>query len=169
MSGLPIRKRNRLNGYNYSRNGYYFITICTKDRQLLLCDINNNNVHLSDYGNIVNKYILSSNSAYTYLHIDNYVIMPNHIHFIINIEENIDYKKEMTHQLNNNLTNVPSTVISKFVSTFKHLTIKESGVNFWQRNYHDHIIRNEDEYIKIDNYINYNPNKWESDCHYLSK
>ena len=90
---LRQRKKNRLEGYDYSRPGRYFITACTQKRAELLgtaCvgrdDPGAPSVYLSQYGEIVNKYILSIPSAYPNVSVDQYVIMPNHIHLILEVK-----------------------------------------------------------------------------------
>ena len=91
---LPIRNPMRLPYYNYNKNGAYFVTICTKNKEKVLgkvvgygaCDIPF--TKLSPCGEIVEKYITLMNSKYEYLAIDKYVIMPNHIHLLISITSN---------------------------------------------------------------------------------
>ena len=81
---LPIRKRLRINNYDYSKENMYFITICIKNRRELLGKINSkNHIKLAYKGNIVEKYINLIEKTYGNVIIDEYVIMPNHIHMII--------------------------------------------------------------------------------------
>ncbi|QOR34759.1 hypothetical protein IMX26_15045 [Clostridium sp. 'deep sea'] len=80
---LPKRKKNRLNNYNYNRNGYYFITICTKNHKCIFSDVSDNNLILNEYGMVVEKHINKINKLYVSVKIDNYIIMPNHIHMIL--------------------------------------------------------------------------------------
>ena len=79
---METRKQNRLKEYDYSQNGYYFITICTADKQKILCNIVGDDAHIvpTKYGTVVEKFIQSIPG------IDKYVIMPNHIHLIIKNE-----------------------------------------------------------------------------------
>ena len=92
---LPKRKPTRLKEFNYSTTGAYFITICVKDRKHLLgkivgCgDFDAPKMMLSGYGQIINKHINLINEKYSHISVDKYVIMPNHIHLIINVK---DYK-----------------------------------------------------------------------------
>ena len=90
---LPNRKPTRLKNYDYSQSGYYFITICTHNKQKLLCDIVGGDVlytpfkiHLKKYGLIADETIGQMNAFYDNLTVDKYVIMPNHIHLMIKIE-----------------------------------------------------------------------------------
>ncbi len=159
---LPKRKPTRLKDYDYSSEGAYFITICTKDKQKMLCDIVGDGAHdvpkinLSPMGGIVEKYILSTNKI-PELTVDKYVIMPNHIHLILLLQNQ------------NGTSKAPSptnNIISRSISTFKRFVNKDIGHNIFQRSFHDHIIRDQNDYLKIWNYIDTNPQKWADDCFY---
>lgn len=117
-------------------------------------------INLYKYGNVVKKYINSINNTYKDLNICNYVIMPNHIHFIVEIiEEDISGSSR---------TPTPTNAKIPFIiSTFKRLTNKESKIKLWQRNYYEHIIRNEKEYLRILEYIEYNPLRWNKDIYFI--
>ena len=162
---LPKRKPTRLKGYDYSTPEAYFVTICTQERKKILSNIIvgdgvldvPQNI-LSNYGEIANKYIKQMNGFYKHISVDKYVIMPNHIHFILSITD-----------LKIGTSRTPSPTnseISKFISTFKRFCNREYGKNIWQRSFHDHIIRDEKDYQKIWEYIDTNPLKWELDCFY---
>ena len=160
---LPVRKPTRLKDYDYSRGGYYFITICTHKRKNILSDIVGDGVYdipkttLSHCGEIVEKYIQKMNYQYDNVCIDKYVIMPNHIHLILVVN-------------NNGMSRAPSptnAIIPKFVSLFKRYCNREYDENIFQRSFHDHIIRDENDYIRICEYIENNPLKWAEDCFYI--
>ena len=160
---LPNRKPTRLNNYDYNSNGYYFVTICTNNKRKILCDIVGDGaldvpqIVLSKIGKIVEKYIISSNNICE-ITVDKYVIMPNHIHLILIVE-------------NNGTSKSPSptnNIISHTVSTLKRFINHEVGNNIFQRSFHDHIIRDEADYLKIWNYIDTNPQKWNEDCFYIA-
>jgi len=141
------RKQNRLKGYDYSRNGVYFITICTKEKRNILGRISSAPeavTELSAYGIIADKYLMRIRG------LKNYIIMPNHIHMLISIESADDTYKS----------------IPQIIKSFKILVTKEVGFSVFQRSYHDHIVRNESEYQKIWKYIDENPIKWQEDCYY---
>ena len=184
---LPQRKKNRLNGYDYGRSGKYFITVCTSNRICYLGDIitddknKNCKTALSDYGEIADNYIKYID-GYECVAVDNYVIMPNHIHLILTIKnvgdgaldvpknKNNDVQMNINNDvLKNNTNDIPKTgkrqneTIPKIVSVFKRLVNKETGRDIWQRSYYDRIIRNEKEYEKINDYINHNPETWAND------
>ena len=159
---LLKRKKLRIPQYNYSNEGLYFITICTQNRKCILSKIIYNDdteipqLILSNYGKIAEKYINSINSFYKNVQIINYVIMPNHIHLICEIKKSI----------NNNSKHPSKMRIPMLVSTFKRFTNKESKLKIWQRDYYEHIIRNEKEYIAIEQYIQNNPYNWKKDKYY---
>ncbi len=161
---LPKRKRVRLEGYDYSLPGYYFITICTKNKERILGEIVGTDVlggpqnQLTEYGKVADKYIKQLNEFYDILSVEKYVIMPNHIHLIIHIlNDETDRRGRRSLQ---------NSVISQFTSTFKRFCNKEYGRNIWQSRSHDHIIRGDKDYEMIWNYIESNPAKWREDCFY---
>ena len=143
---LQVRKKNRLKYYNYSTEGMYFITICTKNRTEILGKIINNNIILSQEGKMVKKYIEQIEKVYNGTYMDEYIIMPNHIHLIINIQKKMD--------------------ISRIIKQYKMSVSKVLGYSIWQKSYHDHIIRNEKEYYIIKNYIQNNVTNWKQDKYF---
>ena len=160
LNKLPKRKPTRLRNYDYSSDGYYFVTICTKGKQKILCDIVGGGaydapqIELSKYGDITEKYILSTNNI-PELAVDKYVIMPNHVHLILVIKNGTSRAPSPT-----------NNIISHAVSTLKRFVNKEIGKNIFQRSFHDHIIRDQNDYRKIWEYIDNNAAKWEDDCFY---
>ncbi|MBO5211775.1 MAG: transposase [Clostridia bacterium] len=109
---------------------------------------------LSEQGEIVEKYILSTNNI-PKLNVDKFVIMPNHIHLILSIQNGTSKAPSPT-----------NNIISHAISTLKRFANKEIGHNIWQRSFYDHIIRSEADYLSIWNYIDGNLQKWEKDCFY---
>ena len=166
---LPKRKSTRLKNCDYNTAGFYFITICTKDKKNLLCTIEDSvtdivgggafdapNIELSYIGNVVERYILSTNNIKN-VSVDKYVIMPNHIHLIVVVEDD------------GGTSRAPSptnSIIPHLVSTMKRFVNRDVGYNIFQRSFHDHIIRGEKDYLKIWEYIDTNPAKWQEDCFY---
>ena len=160
---LPIRKNTRLKDYDYSNNGYYFITICTHNKKCILGNIVGDGLplpQLTANGKIVNEFILKVNIKYPCVKIDKYVIMPNHIHIMFQIE--------------NDGRGNPSPTIPNVVGWLKYNITKQiNKVNnkpetkVFQRSFHDHIIRSKADYLKIWNYIDTNPQKWNDDCFYV--
>ena len=162
------RKLNRLENYDYSSNGLYFITICTKDREKYLSDIISvgdgvldvPELKLKEYGRILNDQIIEINSIYEKLKIIKYVIMPDHLHMIIYLfdDKNIFGGTSRTPSPTN-------AVIPSLISALKRFVNKKIGFNIWQRSYHDHIIRNEKEFLEICAYIDNNPINWVNDIY----
>ena len=151
---LPKRKQNRLSCFDYSSNGAYVITICTKDKAKILSEICRGGVLLRPQGKIVEKELLELEKRYGII-IDKYCIMPNHVHLIIFID---DYNRE---------EQSPSPTISDIVCAFKSITTKKinefenlKGRQIWQRSFFDHIIRNEQDLLYERRYIDENPVRW---------
>jgi len=149
---LPQRKNIRLKYYDYTLEGYYFITICTKNKECILSKIQCRGEHCSSVllyeGKIIDKYINKIIEVYPNIFIDEYVIMPNHIHIILVINK----------KGNNS--------ISKIIQQFKGMVSKELKYSIWQKLFHEHIIRNQKEYLMIKQYIINNPYNWENDKYY---
>ncbi len=161
---LRNRKSIRLKQYDYSSQGMYFITICVKNRECILSKINcKQGVGVDDHvdpiklqtcGKIVQEKIKNINYAYENVMVNQYVIMPNHIHMLIEIKEK-DRK--------NGSMRASTPTIPQIVNALKGLITKQIGFSIFQRNYYEHIVRNEKEYLKIQEYIKNNPLNWEED------
>lgn len=139
------RKQNRLENFNYNQNGAYFVTICIKERKKLLSDISVGDDALivpKEYGLILEKYIRNVPE------IEKYIIMPDRFHMIIRIDNGTMRASS------------PTNRIANIVRSIKNLTTKEIGKPIFQRSYYDHIIRNQDDYNEIWEYIENNPKKW---------
>ena len=142
---LPKRKQIRIKDYDYFTPGAYFITVCTVNREKIfwsdrrgeLCSPAN--VPLSDIGMIVDNEIKKLNSVYDAVRVDKYCIMPDHIHFIISIH---------------------TDTISRVMKQFKGSITKQIGRSIWQKSFHDHGIRNQQDYDEIWEYIENNPLKY---------
>ena len=145
---LPRRKNIRLKYYDYSEEGMYFITICTRNRIKLFGEIETKEIKLTKVGKIVEKSIINLEKIYNNITIDEYIVMPNHIHIIIIINEK------------NNLT------ISRIINQYKGRITKTIGYPIWQKLFYEHIIRNKSEYYKIKQYIQNNIVNWKNDCNF---
>ncbi|ARC86427.1 transposase [Clostridium argentinense] len=163
---LIKRNQNRLEDYDYSQEGYYFITICIENNKCILCSGEQcspedpNRFSLSDIGNIVDISINNISKYYPNAKIDKYIIMPNHIHIIMVLEfDNSRYTNE-------NWRTLFAPTISRIIRHMKEYATKQIGFSIWQKSYHDHIIRNQQEYEKMWQYIDKNPLKWHEDCYY---
>ena len=163
---LPKRKPTRLKGYDYSQNGAYFITICTRNKEFILSKIIVGQglapaeTILSQYGKITEYQLLDLENRYNSIKIDKYVIMPNHIHVIVIID--------------NTAGASPCPTISDVMCSFKSITTrmcKKEGLNkphLFQSSFHVHIIRGKNDYKKIWEYIDTNVIRWDEDCFYNS-
>ena len=135
---LPVRQNLRLLEYDYSKNGAYFITVCTKDRVPCLSFVNDvgddahivPQIKLKNTGKIVEKFIKRVPE------ITKYVIMPDHIHFILLLNDGTMWASS------------PTRNVSNIVRSFKIMVTKEVGYPVFQRSFYDHVIRNEQDYIE---------------------
>ena len=159
----PERKRLRLPDHDYSSPGAYFVTICTKDRRCILSRITVGAdalggpiLTLTRTGEIVKKYILSSNRVVG-LSVDQYVIMPNHVHLLLTITPAKGPSKAPA---------PTNAVLPHAIGTLKRFVNAEIGENIWQRGYYEHVIRGEKDYRNIWDYIDRNPAAWAEDQYY---
>ncbi|MCL2351103.1 MAG: transposase [Firmicutes bacterium] len=184
---LPKRKIIRLEGYDYAQAGYYFITICVKDCRSLLGSVvvgttapgrpfvgttapgrpfvgttapgrpfvgttapGRPFVELTPLGECVNDTIKIANN--NNVKIDKYVIMPNHIHMIVDIGQNADDRGRSS--------------LQQTIRSIKSYVTKWAGYPIWQPRFYDHVVRNEEDYRRIWQYIDENPVKWKEDRYY---
>lgn len=176
---LEKRKHLRLKEYDYSQTGYYFVTVCTKDRAKILSQIVGRGitnpppfvgrddpgapnhqpptVRLLLCGERVEHYIRKIPEAYSYVSVDKYVIMPNHVHLLLHIRGENGGAPGSSR---------PTQTIPRLIGVLKRLTNRDIGEKIWQTSYYDHIIRNEADYLRIWDYIDTNPAKWQEDEYY---
>ena len=175
-----------MNNFNYSSNKAYFITICTKDKKRLFWGelqpdfvgedsiLPPANVPLSPIGEIADEAIRSIPKHYPNIDLMQYVIMPNHIHMILMIpyngEELIYDPKVDLAETGGRMLSSPTARgdIITAVGQMKRHVSKKVGFPIWQKSFHDHIIRNREDYEKIAKYIYENPIRWQYDCFYVS-
>ncbi len=154
------RKRNRLQEYDYSQSGYYFVTLCTKNHKSFLGKIINGKMILNQFGELITSNWIKIQTLHNNIELDEFVIMPNHIHGIIIINyvgnANFAFPTDRTKML-----------LSKIIQQFKRACSIDTKNKFknklllWQRSYYERIIRNEKELYQIRKYIIQNPLKWE--------
>lgn len=160
---LPKRKPNRLTEYDYSTPNAYFITICTNNREnLFWLDVGAifdrpEDIPLTNLGMIVRQSIHDISRHYPAITVDHSVIMPNHIHLLLQI--NTDY----------NGRSMIAPTISTVVRHMKGMVTKQAGFSVWQKGFYDHVIRNDNDYRDTWNYIEGNPSKWSEDKLYISE
>ena len=153
----PARRPNRLPKFDYSQAGYYFVTICTREQRHTFwtsVGATCGRPPLSPIGQIVERELVALGHAYPTVYLDKYVIMPNHLHLIIRLEAPKDGRPQV------------APTLSRVVQQFKGVVTKAAGFPIWQKSFHDHIIRNEPDYLRIWQYIDTNPLKWEQDRYY---
>ena len=150
---MPNWKRRRLENYDCSQCGAYFVTICTIEKYNLFWKNdtfqNMDDIQLTNLGEILNVSMEELQRHYPFLQIDNYVIMPNHIHLIMVLTE-----QRMS--------------LSTIINQWKGYVTRKYDTPVFQPSFHDHIIRDAAEYEKIWKYIEDNPRKWNEDKYYLA-
>ncbi|MFA9214882.1 MAG: transposase [Candidatus Methylacidiphilales bacterium] len=209
------RKSIRLKGYDYSRKGLYFVTICCKNRACLFGKIENGKMFLNESGIMIEKWYFELENKYPDIKCHEMIVMPNHIHFIIentgdiatvranlgvrpdeeDVRANLGVRPDDIGQTHRSAPTTAPTIapttattdeqqifgehigspLHRVIQWFKTMTTNEyiRGVKnlgwepfykkLWQRNYWEHIIRNENSYQNISNYIISNPSKWKED------
>ena len=164
-TNLPKRKHPRLDNYDYSTAGAYYITICTQNRRCLLSNIVGRGLAPAEtvptaYGRIAEEQLLLLEKKYPTLKIDRYVIMPNHMHMILFLGEAAGAS--------------PRPTITDIVCAYKSLTTRECKKakpidKLFQTSFYEHIIRGQEDYDEIAKYIENNPQKWELDKLYTAE
>ena len=159
------RKPLRLSEFNYAAPGVYFITICTHQHKCTLGEVCRGGALLRPFGRICAAEIRALQQRFN-VRVEKYVIMPNHLHLLLSVGE------VKTEPARAEQSPAPTT-ISDMICAFKSVTAKlinqeeqTPGRNCWQRSFYDHVVRNEQEYLKIWEYIEENPLKWELDRFY---
>ena len=183
------RKSIRLAGYDYTSAGAYFVTVCTKSRACILSKIENRvgaelasalpietsankpemNIHLTKLGKIVEHSWLQLAKRYDHVITDEYVVMPNHFHGIVILRPDSCISADSTRAEASSAPTIGRVVQSfKSICTLDYLRFirkyhLDETARFWQRNYYEHIIRNEKELAEIREYIRNNAATWETD------
>ena len=146
---LPNRKPTRLPGYDYAQPGAYFVTICVTEKRCLLGRIPqprpgvDPHVVLTPMGQTVDHFLR------TIPGMDKCCVMPNHVHMILKLDGS-------------------GPAVPQRIRSFKSLVTRALGQPIFQRSFHDHVVRNDADYLRIWNYIDTNPARWQEDCFYVS-
>ncbi|WP_130870328.1 transposase [Intestinimonas massiliensis (ex Afouda et al. 2020)] len=159
MAGTD-RRPLRLKGYDYAAAGYYFVTVCTKNRALYL----RRGAHcapeplppLTAAGIAAERALLAIPAHYPGVAVDKYVVMPNHVHMILTLPAH-----------NGRALRAPT--VSRIVRGWKEAVTKALGTPVWQKSFYDHIIRDENDYLRIWTYLETNPAKWAEDKYYIAQ
>ena len=166
------RKSIRLKNHDYSQPGAYFVTICTYNHKCIFGYISKGEMKLNDFGKIVETEWLKTAQIRANVELDEYIIMPNHLHGIIIIVDNCrgTTHRAPTIQAHESFGKPVSGSIPTIIRGFKSTVTKQInqlrntlGLPVWQRNYFEHVIRNEKSLHQIRYYIVNNPLQWELD------
>ena len=161
----------RLPEYDYSGEGFYFVTICTRNRECLLGKIVDGEMILSKAGQIIAEWYLKIPEKYSHVSCWDYVIMPNHFHCIIQINDDDFVGAGFACPLRSGEDRAGNPrpyrpTLGQIIGYFKYQTTQSVNCpnkRLWQRNYYEHIIRNQQSYNLISEYIQTNPLRWQED------
>jgi REP element-mobilizing transposase RayT len=149
-TGKHNRRLTRLKNFDYQQPGVYYVTLVVKDREHLFGEICQGKIHLSPYGKIAEQTWLSLPKTFPQVTNEIFVIMPNHIHGLITFTDTVS-------------GGLPEVI--RYFKSFSARKINHLrdgvGIPVWQRNYYEHIVRNDEELNKIRQYIQENPHRWE--------
>ena len=156
-----LRKKLRLNGWDYSQEGAYFLTLCALDRKCLFSKVVGRGIldapmiQLYSFGLYIQEALeyLQNNNPNIMIH--NWVIMPNHVHILLSL------RREGSAS-----SSAANAKIPKFVSSLKRCTNKMAGIKLWQTSYYDHIIRDDEDFLRRWQYIDRNPSAWNEDDYF---
>src|SRR3989338_4277515 len=172
-NNLPHRRSIRLQGYDYSQAGAYFVTICAQGSECLFGGIENDVMALNGYGCVVHDEWLRTAEIRAEIQTGEFVVMPNHFHGILIIDpgtagmgRGTGGRAPTMERFGQPISGSLPTIIRAFKSavTKRINEIRQlPGVPVWQRNYYEHVIRNEADYGQIAEYIADNPRRWEED------
>lgn len=155
----------RLPDYDYAGDGYYFVTVCTKEKRCVLATVVGEGlappkIRLFPAGQVVQEEVAQLSERFPHVTVDKYVIMPNHIHVILRLSAG-------------GASPSPTPSLPAILGAFKSLSTRTwnqtrgvAGEQLWQRSYYDHVIGNEEDYLRIWQYIDDNPAKWREDEYY---
>lgn len=184
----------RLKNWDYGSNAPYFVTLCTGNKISYFGTIKEGKMQLSDLGRMANKYWLEIENNFPFVVLDHFVVMPNHVHGIIDIRrdaiyrvsksvddlENTDVIKDAINRVSTDgriggITGDKNPMLHENLSRFIHwykgrctFEMRKIYTQFsWQPRYHEHVIRNEEAYLKIVEYIQNNPLRWLEDKYHV--
>lgn len=158
----------RLRGWDYSNAGYYFVTICTRNREHHFGQIRDGEMHLSAVGEIVACYWREIPKHHANVELDEFMIMPNHVHGIVVIcEKKVDTLRA-THLPGMSEISPKTGSLSVVIRSYKSAVSRWAGLNgypdfAWQERFYDHVVRNKESLNRIRHYILGNPAKWMAD------
>jgi putative transposase len=161
------RRSIRLKRYDYSQNGAYYVTVVTYQRDCLFGDIANGEMILNDLGKIADECWRAIPEHFPFVELGAFVIMPNHVHGIITITHGgrgTIYRAPTREQFQKPVTGSIPTIVRTFkAAVTRHIGREHNATGIWQRNYYEHIIRDEKELQNKTDYITANPSMWDKD------
>jgi len=160
---IKERKPNRLQGYDYSQDNLYFVTSCVKNKVCCFGIICHGEMKPNNYGQIAEKQWHWLGEQYPYIVLHAFVVMPNHIHGIIEINRSVVVGTGRDLSLQSKIKSLSELMGAYKTAVSKQIHLIDFPEFVWQRSFHDHIIRNEESYQNIINYILNNPSIWEKD------
>jgi REP element-mobilizing transposase RayT len=156
---LLWRQFMRLPGYDYSNDGFYFITISTEKHRKVFADMVNDKIQNNHYGNIALNTWFDLPNHFDNIILHEFIVMPNHLHGIIQIDNHLHLKNKKPFDPTRQGS---ISLIVRFYKSAVTRQIRETMKDFkWRNNFYDHVIRNEQDRVRIVKYINENPDRWE--------
>jgi putative transposase len=171
-NAIHHRRSIRLPNFDYSQAGAYFVTICTKNRKCLFGEILNREMKLNDDGIFVSSCWVDIPKHFPHAKLDAYVIMPNHIHGIIVLDDNAvgaNNYSPLPHRPKGTAKTIGSIIRGFKIGATKGLQQKLPDIKLWQRNYFEHVIRNDNDLNQIRQYVIDNPLNWAKDENYVCR
>jgi putative transposase len=151
------RKRIRLEGFDYSLPGVYFVTISTAQYACILSSIEQSHANLSAIGTVVDQNVLELPIRYSRVEIHSYVIMPNHVHLLMYLHATTDPRANLS------LCQIIGAMKGRATYQCREGGLLEVEQQLWQRSFHERIVRNENEFQQFNDYISANPARWHED------
>ena len=161
---LPRRKHIRLKDYDYSQAGAYFITVCTHDKKCILgqiCvgpdDLIGPHIRLTQLGKCLEQALMSAACVHSNVAVQ-YCIMPNHFHAVITLSKSTDGPMGSS-----------GPTLGRIVRGIKTTVSRLAGYSVWQDNYYEHVVRNEDDLLRVLDYMENNPVRWAEDEYFIAQ
>ena len=166
----PFRKSTRLRDYDYAQPGLYFVTICTRKRECILGYVKDGRVRLNEYGELAESCWSGLGGRFVNVETHEHVVMPNHFHGILALIENCRGGVSPPVGVGAGTAPLHTATLGHAVACFKYESTRSinrlrctPGASVWQRNYYEHVIRNEHDLRQVREYIANNPLRWELD------
>ena len=162
FQGKYRRTSLRLSGWDYTQDGFYFVTVCTRKQGCFLGEIKDGLMRLSEIGNIIAEEWQKITEVRENVLLDQWVVMPNHVHGIIQINHSVGATRRVAPTPIGPVSGSIGAIIGQFKSiTTKRIKKIDDTINsIWQRNYYEHVIRDDFDLNRIREYINNNPVQW---------